>query len=148
MERRSALFSINPEFADAILAGQKQYEFRRNRLRLEAGDLILIYSTRPKSAVVGGFYCKSIVEASPAAISRKFAKAAGTSASTLRRYLDESDRATAIQVSKPFKLAKPITLADIRRRIPGFMPPQSYKFIEHSDPLSSLLARVIPNGRP
>lgn len=47
------VFSIKPQFAEAILKGIKKFEYRKKQLRRTNIRKILIYSTKPVSAIVG-----------------------------------------------------------------------------------------------
>lgn len=61
------LLSIKPEYAKAILAGQKEYEFRKRRCKTDVNKIVF-YSTAPESKVVGEAEIEDIIEGSPSKI--------------------------------------------------------------------------------
>jgi len=50
---RVALLSFRQPFAEALLDGRKQHEFRRGPAGFAPGDLLLVYETAPVSRVTG-----------------------------------------------------------------------------------------------
>lgn len=60
---RDVMMSIHPRHAEAILSGEKRFEFRR-RIWASGTDVgaVYIYATSPVSAVVGVFDCGRIHE--------------------------------------------------------------------------------------
>ena len=51
-------------------------------------------------------------------------------------------RILAIEVSNPKRYAKPLTLREIRERIPSFKPPRSYVKLAEDSPLLRVLANI------
>ena len=146
MERRAALLAVRPQLAEALLCGKKGVEFRRVRLPLSPGDLVYVYSISPVQAVIGSFACGEITEAKPTTLWRKYASIAGVSRTALMEYFQGAERGCAIIVCKPHRWNPPLTLAQIKRRIPDFTPPQSYLLIKHGDPLARVIARFLLSG--
>lgn len=143
MERRAALLSVRPQLAEALLNGEKGVEFRRVRLPLSPGDLVYVYSISPVQAVIGTFACGEITEAKPTTLWRKYARIAGVSRTELMEYFRGAERGCAIMVSEPHRWNPPMTLAQIKSKIPDFNPPQSYLLIKHGDPLAKVIARFL-----
>lgn len=129
MERRYALFAVKPEFADALINGRKEFELRRTRPSLRAGDVVYVYSTSPVKAVIGSFLCGEIVEGSPTGIWSEIGQGTELTRRRFRDYFRQAGRAYAIEVTSPRKFAQPLTLSDLREALPGFHPPQSYRFV-------------------
>ncbi|MEJ1229873.1 MAG: ASCH domain-containing protein [Galbitalea sp.] len=61
---RVAIMAIHPEYADAIIAGDKKVEFRK-RPFAQRVDKVLIYATSPVQKVVGEFGIEETVVAHP-----------------------------------------------------------------------------------
>src|SRR5690606_33621434 len=74
--RCAALMSIHPEFADGILRGTKQVEFRRRPLGRQATHIV-IYATAPICAVVGVAEIQRVESATPDALWRAFSEVGG-----------------------------------------------------------------------
>src|SRR2546421_6708826 len=71
-----ALLSIKPEFVEAILRGEKRYEFRRSIFKRPI-TVVLVYATVPIRRVVGEFRVESIISDSPHRLWRRTRYAAG-----------------------------------------------------------------------
>ncbi len=54
------MLSLRPEWAEAIYRREKRVEFRRQRVRVEPGDLVVIYETRPVGLVTGEFVVRGV----------------------------------------------------------------------------------------
>lgn len=61
----SALLSIRPEFAEAILEGRKTYELRRRLFARDDVERIVLYASRPTQRVVGEFSVDRILRLEP-----------------------------------------------------------------------------------
>lgn len=129
MERRYALFAVKPEFAEALVEGRKRFELRRTRPSLRTGDVVYVYATSPVKAVLGSFVCGSVVEGSPTGIWIQVGGEVEVSRRRFRDYFRSATRAFAIEVMSPRTLSEPLTLDELRLSLPGFCPPQSYKFV-------------------
>ncbi len=148
MERRSAIFSVKPELAAALVAGTKKFEFRRVRPALNPGDRVYVYSTAPAQAIIGDFQCGEIYEGTPESVWRRLGRNAGTPRAIFKEYFAASDRAYAIGVIEPSAWSTQLSLATIRRSIRNFHPPRSYIFLAPKDRLTQLIARFSRNGAP
>lgn len=129
MAEQTLLLSIRPRFAECIFAGTKTVELRRVRPRVNAGDRVLIYVSSPVMALVGGFEVESVLEHSPDWLWRKVGKESGLQRCEFLDYFDGAERAYAIQIARTWKCAVPSSLQELRKRVPGFSPPQSYWYL-------------------
>jgi len=119
---REALFSLWPIYAEALWRGEKRYEFRRTHVSLQSGDRVLVYETRPISAITGEFLVGGVFyEAVPNL--RKITGAGGGPG--LDEYLAAVEWASAIRVVAPIKYPNPRPLSEF-----GLAhPPLSYQFL-------------------
>ena len=126
------LLSIKPSFAEAILRGEKKYEYRRTTFSRQV-DVILIYVTAPIRRVVAEFDVISILSEPLPRLWNLTRKYAGIDKALFFRYFNGLKRGHAI------------TIGDIRRyRLPfcpieqlGLKPPQSFAYLDKkscSDP--------------
>ena len=129
MERRYAVFSVKPRFAEALVDGRKKFEFRRMKPTLRPGDVVYVYATSPVKAVIGSFVCGGVVEGSPTRLWTEFGHVSETSRADFREYFRDKNRAFAIRVMSPLSWSRPIHLDDMRLKVPGFCAPQSYRFV-------------------
>ncbi len=146
MERRAAVFSVKPDFAQALISGAKRFEFRRVRPTLDWGDTVFVYATSPRKAIVGTFMCGRIVEGRPLGLWKKLGRHSGTSRQHFLEYFADTSIAFAIEVTNPSAWSEPLPLARIRRRIPGFHPPQSYRYLVSDDSLNRAINAHTANG--
>lgn len=128
-DRRVALISIHPEFAERILNGEKQVELRRSRLHGAISHLV-IYATAPIGAVLGWVRVTSIESASPTKVWDTHKKHAGISRARFREYYKGCRSAVAIHVSEPEPLPRPLHLNEIRA---GLSAPQSWRYLSHDE---------------
>lgn len=123
--QRSALMSIRPQFANAILDGTKTVEFRKRRL---AGDVsrVVIYITSPVQAVVGEFTVADQVVASPQALWRRYWRVAGIDRASFFKYFDGTTDAVGILIDTVVEYEEPQSLGEFE---PGVRPPQSFMYL-------------------
>jgi predicted transcriptional regulator len=121
MVNQNVLMSIRPEYAEAILSGEKTVELRRRRPSFEPGAKILIYSSAPDQKLLGTFEVAAIQEGSPHGLWRKVAEEACINHADYQAYFDGCEMAYGIEVRRVRRL-KP-------RRL-QFRPPQSYLFLK------------------
>ena len=123
--QRSALMSIRPKFARAILDGSKTVEFRKRALAQDV-QRVVIYTTSPVQAVVGEFMIGAQVVASPMALWRRFSKVAGIDRAAFFEYFDGSTDAVGIMIESVVEYKTPRSLDEVE---PGARPPQSFMYI-------------------
>ena len=122
--------SIKPQFAEKILAGEKSVELRRVRpLDAASGTLVVFYASSPICGVVGTGRIKTIDVDTPTAIWDRHREAVGLPRSEYRSYFKGARDAVGIVLSEVAALPKSVPLEDLRERIAGFEPPQSFRYI-------------------
>lgn len=130
---RIVLISIQPAFAALLFSRRKRFEYRRARVRVQTGDVVLLYETAPVRLITGGFQV-GIVRYGHADL------AAGEVDPLVRSlvadYLSNVTLATAIEAQHVERFRAPLSLAAVGVR----RPPQSYMFLERDiwDSLASL----------
>jgi predicted transcriptional regulator len=122
---RVALLSIRPEYAQAIFEGVKDVEFRRSRLAPDV-SIVIVYVTRPVAKVIGWFEVEAVIEGTPLALWRRFAKSAGIDRSAYLDYFDQAPRAFGIKVGRPTRLKRPKPLSALGSDL---RPPQSFQYL-------------------
>lgn len=120
--------SINPIFADRILDGSKQVEFRKTRFASKVSH-VLIYATTPVQQIVGYFSVDSIIEGAPADLWEEFNHVSGTDSGFYFSYFDSSNVAIGIKVREVCALDSPISLEVVGLEGP---PPQSFRYVPES----------------
>ena len=123
--RRVALMSIHPEFAEALLDGKKKVELRKSPIAADISH-ILIYATAPVQKVLGYVKASRIERGSPSSIWEAHKAHAGIRRHAYRTYFRGHRRATAIHVTSPRRLPKPLPLSAIYEDL---SPPQSWRYL-------------------
>lgn len=120
----SILLSINPEYADKILAGSKKYEFRK-KLANKTVDKIMIYSTAPIMKVVGEVEVLKTISSSPSALWEYTKKSAGITRDKFRKYFKGCKVAYAYELGKVIQYNPPKELGEFNVDL----PPQSFIYL-------------------
>lgn len=142
MNRTAILMSIKPQYSDLIFSGQKTLELRRVCPKLDIGDLVLVYASGPRMALVGGFEVEGIVSETPNEMFRKYGKASAVTREAFDTYFSGSSTAYGIKIAKTWTLNQEAELKTLRRRVKGFHPPQSYRYLKGGE-----LIALVPLGQ-
>jgi len=118
------LLSIKPEYVELILAGTKQFEFRK-RLASKPVEKIIIYETEPTMRIVGEAIVIETISESPDSLWERTKELGGISPSKYQDYFMGCDVANAYRLGKVTKYNNPKKLADFNIQ----HPPQSFIYI-------------------
>lgn len=138
---RVALMSIHPEFADAILSGQKAVEFRKRPVAPDVSH-VLIYATLPIGSLLGWFEVKGQSTTSPKELWRQFKGVSGISKDRFFDYYHQRSSGTGIMVSGPERFTKPIPLSNLGCDL---RPPQSFQYLSVSQ--SQLFFEIVADQK-
>lgn len=139
------LMSIRPEYASEIIAGRKKVELRRldGRRPVTEGSRVVIYSSGGVQSLVGEFRAHRVLIGLP----EKVWTAVSSPSLGVRvdswRYIAGSRRAMAIYVAGVRRYQTPIHLSKIRKMLPWWNPPLSYRLLEDGDPVLELIIKEI-----
>ncbi len=136
-----ALLSIHPEFANAILRGEKRVEFRKTRMTRPV-KMIALYATSPIRKIVALCQVLDTHEASPETIWKRYHKKAGIKRAQFMDYFDGNARGIALVLGEVTPLEVPLRLARVSR---GFKPPQSFVYVPRSRFASALAPQAMPH---
>lgn len=120
------LLSIKPKYVKSILEGEKRYEFRKAIFRNRSVDRIFIYSSAPVKRIVALFEISRIIEDHPSALWDQTRDHAGINDLEFFSYFAGRSKGYAIGIENLKEFDTPI---DPREEIPGFVPPQSYCYV-------------------
>lgn len=125
---RDILVSIRPTFVERILSGEKTVELRRRFPENAAGELALIYSSSPVSAVVGYARIKQVRKLSIRQIWKEHGADACISKKDFEAYFEGVDFGFAILLQSVKALKVHWNAAELRKSF-GIVPPQSYRYL-------------------
>lgn len=141
-----AIISIRPNFAEAILTGDKTVEIRRRVPPIGVGTRLWIYATRPIGAVVGSAIVKRIFRGSPCELWEKYSDQTGVNRETFDLYFHGSEQAIGL-VLADVNRGRPVPIEKLRAIRAGFHPPQVIAriSIEEATSLGELSSNVRTN---
>ncbi|MEY8367684.1 hypothetical protein AALA24_02840 [Anaerovoracaceae bacterium 42-11] len=122
---KAILLSINPQYVERILSGEKKYEYRKKLARKDI-DTIYIYSTFPLMKVVASVQVMGNLSASPTALWERTKKNAGITRAKYREYFHGCKRAYAYELGEVNIFDPPLTLSEFGLDI----APQSFRYID------------------
>jgi predicted transcriptional regulator len=131
-DRAAMLISIRPRYVADILAGRKTAEVRRNKPSSAPGSLILIYATTPVQQVVATCVLDGVRTGGADRLWRAHGTSACLSRQEMRNYLRGAAQPTVLLLSQVSELVTPVPLDRMRKVIPSFHPPQTYRFLSAS----------------
>jgi predicted transcriptional regulator len=129
MTDRAVLLSVAPEFAEKIGAGTKTVELRRRFPDVPVGTWIYFYVTLPVGAVTGRARVAEIDVDEPSALWVRHHADAGLLGDGFAEYFLGCERGFAVRL-EGYEALPPVKLAALRLAVPGFVAPQSYRFID------------------
>lgn len=142
-EAEDILISVHPRHVDSMLRGEKTVELRRRPLKLADGCRVWIYSTLPRGSVEALGIVHTVVAASPHDIWRDYGRQSGITQAEFDAYYDGADTAYVIVFSSIEKLDLTFALAEIRRHLSSFHPPQFFKRLPSGGPELNLFAAAL-----
>lgn len=119
-----ALLSIRPDFVEAIIRGEKKFEFRRS-IFARPVDVVIVYATVPVQRVVAEFDVCSIISEKLPTLWKRTHKSAGIGREFFLKYFEGKDYGHAIEIGK-VRLYK-MPFCPIEKF--GIRPPQSFVYL-------------------
>lgn len=127
------LLSIHPRFADAIFAGTKTVELRRQVPRVLPGEEVLVYSTVPIAAVIGSFTVEDVVKLPLRELWRCTSSFAEVTRDIFDSYFMGLEAGVGIRIRCATRFQSPVSLIALRKLWPGFHPPQNFRYLGPSE---------------
>ena len=120
------LLSVKPRFAEAILAGQKTFEFRRALFRRQDVNTVVLYASSPTCQVVGEFTIDEVLSLALDALWESTCNGGAIDRDYFDQYFQGRSTGYALKVKRARRYRRPLCLqADfgIER------PPQSFCYL-------------------
>ncbi len=137
------LMSIKPQYAEAIFKKKKKYELRRlsGVPPIVEDSVIIVYSSGKIKKIIGEFRAGEVMVDIPERIWPLVNRPGTGIGKDAFSYIRGARRAMAIEVREPRLYPRPVSLDEVRRIIPGWMPPYSYRRLEPGDRFYELIIR-------
>lgn len=100
------LLSINPQYVERIMCGEKRYEFRKNVCKRNV-DKIVIYSTSPVMKVVGEAEVEEVLVDEPKKIWNVTEEYSGVEREFFDEYYEGREQAVAYKLKSVVEYDKP-----------------------------------------
>lgn len=120
----NVILSIKPQYARAILNGEKKVEFRKNSFKKKVNK-IFIYSSAPDQVLLGYFSIKNIDIDSPIQLWKKYSNVGCIEKKDFFEYYSNKSQGTSLIIDKVVKFNKPI---EPNKVFENFYPPQSFQY--------------------
>ena len=123
------LLSLKPVYADLVFRGLKTAELRRRITKDVEGRDVFIYVSSPEQTLRGGFRVDKVWEDTPEAIWREVKHLAAVDEATFASYYEGRSKAFALSIAYAWEHKHALSLSDLRTKFPGFVVPQSWRFL-------------------
>jgi type I restriction enzyme S subunit len=122
------LLSIKPKYAEAILSGDKRYEFRRTLFKRRDIRRVYLYANNHVGKIVGSFEIAETLKGTPETIWEKCHHCGGVTRGDFFKYFKGSQQAFAYKIRNVQRFPGGIDLQLVK----GFSrktPPQSFCYL-------------------
>lgn len=130
------LLSLKRAWLLRMVSGEKKHEFRR--VFVSVPTCAFVYLVKPDAIVSHVLWLGSAVKGSPGEIAEIGERERVGGAESLLRYFGNRSVAFALPILGVGEI-EPISLEELRKTVPGFMPPQSYFRLENHPVLLQIL---------
>lgn len=120
----NVILSIKPEYAWAIIRGEKKVEFRKSIFKKNINK-IYVYSSAPDQSIIGYFSVKNIDSDSPQKLWEKYGKVGCIEKEKFFKYYSKKQKGISIIINRVHKFKNPIKPNTI---FESFYPPQSFQY--------------------
>jgi predicted transcriptional regulator len=144
--RKYLFISIKEVYAQRILEGTKKIELRKSKPNVSQGDYVILYCTSPVKAIVGMARVENLIVNTPEEMWQLHSHELGIDMKDYQNYYNDSDKAVGIVLSGIEKFVNTICLSQIKRVLPAFSPPQTYKYFLNFIPSSDYATLVLTPG--
>lgn len=119
------IVSINPEYVEKILSGEKKFEYR-TRVAKQQVDTLIIYATKPMMKVVAEVEILGVIATTPEELWNQTKNQSGITKSFFDEYIKDKQVAYAYKLGKVKVYECPKSLLDFGLR----MAPQSFAYVK------------------
>lgn len=121
------IMSIRPKYAQAIIDGKQQYEYRKRLPKRTDIDKLYVYASKPIKAIIAYFTIESVISDNPQKVWELTKKDGGITKEQFNDYFKGRDIAHAIKIEDVTELVTPL---DPKAIIKDFTAPQNFIYTE------------------
>ena len=122
----SYLLTIRVESAEALMNGNKPYEFRKRFDNYVGKIRVFLYVTRPVGKIIGQVIFDTPIRGSINFLCTLLKSNSFDTEEKLKSYLKGCNLAYALPLVLGIRFKEPVGLEEIRNTFPGFNPPMSF----------------------
>lgn len=130
-DRPNILLSIDPEWAEAILEGEKKWEYRRTAPARTPPYRLVLYATFPEKEAIGEAYVGQVLNMGIPELVNATVDETPHERADIFEYFDGLDTGYAIRIDSAGPLDATHTLDDLRSM--GLEPSQNFRYINTCD---------------
>lgn len=124
-----ALLPIRPEYASAIMRGDKRVEFRRRGFSRDV-EFVVVYASSPVKRILGFFRVSEVAAGHPEELWDRYSEVGAIDLEAYTAYYAGAEQGVAIEIERVCVLQNPVPLSVLGE---SMKPPQSFQYIDHSD---------------
>ncbi|MFT6835727.1 MAG: putative transcriptional regulator [Francisellaceae bacterium] len=130
--QKHLLLSIQPRIVKEIVDGAKLFEFRKKLPYMNNSEIsrtVVIYRSSPKMQIFGSFKIGRYFHEDFDLLMEKV-NATESYKERISKYFKDKTSCHAMEITELNIYDVPISLADLRKEFPGFVPGQSYRYLD------------------
>ena len=109
---KAIMISINPQYVEKILSGEKTYEYRKSMFHDRSVETLLIYETKPVCKVVAECHIDDVLVRSKHDLWELTKLQSGITEDFFNKYYGDKEVAKAIKISNVVRYDSPKELSD------------------------------------
>ena len=126
---KAIMISINPQYVEKILSGEKTYEYRKSMFHDRSVDALLIYATKPICKVVAECHIDDVLVMPKHELWEMTNQQSGITEEFFNDYFKKKEVAKAIKISNVVRFEIPKVLSDYGMN----NAPQGYVYVDCSE---------------
>ncbi|KZX46354.1 ASCH domain-containing protein [Haloarcula sp. K1] len=142
------LLSIKERWANAILDGEKRYEYRRRPPAQDPPYRGVLYATGGLGAIVGGFETHTVTEAPVDELIEQTVRFTPHKTDDLKDYFKGKETGSAIRIDGWLSYDEPVSLNDLQSANAEFTVPQNFRYLRPDEDVELLNQLPYDRGVP
>lgn len=139
-ERPNVLLSIDGEHAEAILDGEKPWEYRRVIPDAETPYRLVLYATKPYYAAIGSCWVLCVHSGRPSTVIATTVDDTPSTVDDLLDYFDGTDEGHALRVVGGRRFDQRVPRSSLEAA--GIAPAQNFRYLPDIDPVYAEVNKV------
>ena len=126
---KAIMISINPQYVEKILSGEKTYEYRKSMFHDRSVENLLIYETKPVCKVVAVCHIDDVLVMPKHDLWELTKLQSGITEDFFNKYYEDKEVAKAIKISNVVRYDSPKELSDYGLK----NAPQGFVYVDCSE---------------